>query len=420
MQGHRRARRCGRRPVFVVVALVHLAAQSRAEGPPAPDIAEVRRGLAARDAAFQNLSFVGTYHDRYRMLRHGPFAEKDRVIKVLLDTSPGVTPGARAPQLRAKVDVTETADLDVIPLLPQGQTQVHWAAMFDPGSSTPSRKLEAGIQKSPGGTKREIPLGHISKYSLIYWMCPPEDLLGLCGGSPTDILSGPLVTPTVEGVEVIDGHPTVKIAWAFDTSRVPPSQVFRGHFWLAPKLGYAMVRREDSRRPKPDDPWKPVQRIDCKDFLRSNGLWVPRRVAFLRHTYHDDGGYELERELDATFDAWVVNQPLRDDMFRLDFPDGTTVLDQIRGITYIQGRISNASLDRQAAAAKKLAAGKDPARRKIQLHPDERQPQIPSAAESHSIVEFPSFVTLGLAGALVLGVSFALIHHRRTRREKVA
>src|SRR5690348_16015644 len=68
----------------------------RRPGPPSLD--EVKRGLAARDALFENARFRVVYHDKGRMLQAEPVRSRVQAIEVIFDRSD-----------RARIDMIETA-----------------------------------------------------------------------------------------------------------------------------------------------------------------------------------------------------------------------------------------------------------------------------------------------------------------------
>jgi hypothetical protein len=65
------------------------------------------------------------------------------------------------------------------------------------------------------------------------------------------------------------------------------------------------------------------------------GQWLPISYAYKDLHYNPDTGTSLPRTAVRTSFAWErINEPVSDADFVLDFPAGTRVIDDIRGVAY--------------------------------------------------------------------------------------
>src|SRR5262249_49009543 len=174
------------------------------------------------------------------------------------------------------------------------------------------------------------------------WAINPAQFLSLGHWAPFTYLAA--VQVAVDGTERLDGVETVRISWSSDVSDHPGASR-RGLYWIAPALGYAVVRTQSSRRPAVDMAWKVVEENRSEGFKEYAGVWLPARVHYFLYAYYDDGHYELSREIIASFKSWIVNQTLDAKTFRVEFPAGTLVTDFLNGgRSYVKGSISDPSI----------------------------------------------------------------------------
>jgi hypothetical protein len=161
------------------------------------------------------------------------------------------------------------------------------------------------------------------------------------------------------GKTTVDGIEVVELNW--DSQDLPPGQSARkGTLFVAPDFGYAVVRSERMLRPKPGFDWKPQIQVDNRDFVRRGPLWLPSKSHYSKHSYYDDGGYELDQEYTVDFSDCVVNQPHRPETFQIEFPSGTLVTDRIKGgPSYVNKKISDKSIGDQVTEVKKLQAARE-------------------------------------------------------------
>jgi beta-lactamase regulating signal transducer with metallopeptidase domain len=105
----------------------------------------------------------------------------------------------------------------------------------------------------------------------------PESMLDLVGA--TEMLLNPgHATAEVAGADVIDGQEVVRVAWISLRQ-----EGLRGICWLAPKLGFAVVRSDATRDPQPNNLRHPARlswRKHASDFVEVDGFWLPRKVVY--------------------------------------------------------------------------------------------------------------------------------------------
>lgn len=334
----------GSRPLLLGVSLIVLLLAPRpsaAEDQP-PSLEELRKGLAARDASFQNARFRATYHDKVRrnLVRAAPFEERVRVVDALVDLSEGAVVNGRA-----RVEIMETPDPDVAPRLKPDEK---WVRFISNVTKDGGKQLE--------GTLEGNALGIIQKQAGIEWWVNPAEALGLLYWSPHSMMFNNHLPVKIEGMEAIPGRgEALKVSWE-TPSQNPPGSAVNGTYWIAPAMGYSPLRMVFGRRLTPTAPWKEILRIENEGWLQVDGLWVPTKVGYTHHQYYNDGDYELVRELAATFEDWRLNRPVKDADYEIEFPDGTIVRDLLHDKTYVKGRVNDAAVARQASVARAMAA----------------------------------------------------------------
>lgn len=322
-------------PAWSLVLLAIWAIQAgevNAPSPPPPSVEEVENALAARDAAWETLTFRATYHDQSRVLRGEPTQPSTQAIDVVQD---------RIGRIRTDMIITPITPVDGSGLTAGLRVQ----ATLD--SEGIIRILNLA---SDGKTL----LGKIQSVGGMYWFIPPLTLLHLDSRSPEKYLAA--CGFTVDGVDSVSGHDAIRLQWQADDQGAPSAR--RGTYWTVPALGFAVVKSEMMRRPDPQSPWRVVEQTEAAEFSPHGSLWLPSKVKYIEHTYYDDGGYELTRETEVEFEGWEFNKTYSEDTFKLDFPDGTLVHDQRgRGLRYVKGRINEGLVKSQVTDARGLGFG---------------------------------------------------------------
>ena len=377
--------------------------------PPAkPDgLDAVRRGLAARAAAFQNIAFRLVTHDRSRknLLQGGPFTAKVQTVDALIDTSKGGVdprPGGGLVSSPTRADVISSRDEEDGPVPdPVTGEPVMWSQFSVVVTPEESRMLGRSLD----GKKR---LGNVQKLSLLYVSLHPLELLDLCRYSPAVYLSQANgMRAELEGAETVRGVETLRVSWVNEELKA------RGKWWVAPGMGYAVCRCTRERRPNEAAPWREILVKESDGFTEVDDVWVPGKVSYVRHAYYNDGAYELEQELEATFERWSVNQTLAADAFTLKFPKGTIVRDHTHGdVTYVKGAIDDPSIGRDVAKAKALAAGGPGAGLKERYEDAARNDPFASRADRARVLWSAAGITLVTA----LGLSAWFFARGRRRR----
>jgi len=101
-----------------------------------------------------------------------------------------------------------------------------------------------------------------------------------------DSLTSPAYRLSPAGVESVDGHDAVRLAWI---SQQDPAS--RGFLWILPDRDFLIVRSE-SFRTRPSGP-RSVRRRQAGDFAQVNGLWIAREFK-TRVSAIDGAGKTLE------------------------------------------------------------------------------------------------------------------------------
>lgn len=361
-----------------------------------------RLGLSQRAAAVDNFSVHATYRERSRkrMVRGAPFVEHVKVVDATIELDQQAAP----PAYRMTAELVASIDPDDPPMVdPKTGEKVFRYTVR--GVTTPEESRS--LHRAADG---RMLIGEISPRPLVPLPVHPLYLLGLGDSSPLYELEDANRIESTTRRERLGTYEAVIIDWAYDNSAGPPGTAVKGSFWLAPSLGFATIRAEMNRRVGPNGPWRQVLLREASEFAQHAGLWLPGRVVYRRSNAYDDGGYELEAEIDVKFEDWRVNSDLPPGTFVLDFPDGTGVADQVRNVKFIKGRISDASIQRQVEQAIKLA--RDPSTKLVDPALERRFGEQERDAPSFA---WPRWAWLTLIVG-VLGCVAAIIIRKRTAR----
>jgi hypothetical protein len=339
--------------ISMAVMTVVRAGHAAVENPPA--LGALRAGVEARDAAIRNLGFRATFHFRSpkNRVRGAAVVSQIQVLDVILDTS-----GGRFDTNRARVDMLQSLSEEDAKNIPKGNP-VEVASDGTKMVRSLSVVNEHGSQMLE--TVRDgIRLGWVHRENGLFWFITPIELLNLNYFSP----ARPMTPRSIErvdglGMESVDDREAVRLTWSVDK---PDGDALRGTYWIAPGLGYAVVRETMERRLKdPASPWREIVRKEGAGFDHVGGVWLPGRVSSTRHHYYDTGEYEFGEELVAEFEKWAVNVPITDATFRLDFPDGTWVKDYTRGgEKYVKGKVDDRRVIKDVARAREIARADRP------------------------------------------------------------
>lgn len=347
------------------------------------DLARVIDGLNARTAAVQVLGVRATFHQKNRPFRGGPFRSRMQVIDIIQDDRGNV----RSDLLESQSGAGVPAEI--------ASTTIKRLVTYD---AKGSRAIGPAIPKV--GDKEPPPMvGIIDKVQLLFWIDDPAELTCLFNYSPLrTFLKENKVK--LAGVDRINGMAVVRIDWEADR----PLNALRGTFWLAPELGYAPVVQEVSRRPKASDSWRLKRRIEARDFVQVEGVWLPGKIAEVEHSYWDDGTYELRGEVAAEFEDWRINRPTPDGTFHVDFPPGTQVSDRKLGIFYTTGKIGDPSIKDLVKQARQLGTDASSAEKK----PISERFNEASRSDPLSRISWSSWITAictGVLTTIVVGVT---------------
>ncbi len=180
--------------------------------------------------------------------------------------------------------------------------------------------LSAGlILKSPG--------------SLGGWTVNPFEMTTLFHGSPVSEIISKRNGKIVGRVEH-DGHDVVVI----QTDTLTNNGIdWSSRFLIDPALKNAVVRRCQLIRFPPSEKWMELDVIDCHDHREvATGVWLPSRVEIRTASPTEENARtgskpRLAWEWNGRIENWVVNPPVTDSLFVLEFPPGAVVEDQVKG-----------------------------------------------------------------------------------------
>ena len=146
----------------------------------------------------------------------------------------------------------------------------------------------------------------------------PANVLDLAGAVLPIFGARTAISADVAGVEVVDGREVVRVAWIADHG-------IRGLSWVAPTLGFAVVRTEATQDPARTaavngfEQGRRTWRKTAGDFVKVGGAWLPRKVESRFTEVDAQGRTVASRELLATFEDFRVNSPLPADAFHPKF-----------------------------------------------------------------------------------------------------
>lgn len=337
--------------LLFLITLAHRGVAQEAE----EILGTARTALGARDALVDRLEFTATYQERYRknLMRSAPFVDRVQVLATTVEMlkKDGV------PRSRYRLDILTTRDPDyatnVGPVRDEQIPRLRIEAVI-------SREKCSSLTDAQDGT----PLfGRITSTPHVVISAQPLYLLCLNEATPFAELESPSqLSAQVAGQ--VSGYGTVRIDWLIEGAPGPTGTAMKGSYWLAPSLGHAPVRTEMSRRVGSSGPWRTILSREAEEFTDHGGVWLPGKVVLKRSGAWDDGGYELQSELVATFEGWRVNHDVPPGRFEILFPDGTVILDETRGgERYVKGQISDASIAAHVEQARALSAEARPAMR---------------------------------------------------------
>jgi hypothetical protein len=161
-----------------------------------------------------------------------------------------------------------------------------------------------------------------------------------------------------EGTRLID-DPAHPLSTVIDS---PPlvgrgQSVFGYTVWLDPEHGMLPSQIEIKQRDADGDVLL-SGRMVIREFTRlENGAWAPVKAVTTRFVKSGPLKGSASQEAVATVDiarsTW--NKPLADSLFTIAFPPGTSILDDLRKVTFVTGNPQReANLDRLAAQARNV------------------------------------------------------------------
>jgi multidrug resistance efflux pump len=182
----------------------------------------------------------------------------------------------------------------------------------------------------------------------------PANVLDLAGAAVFLLGQGPAQLD-VAGVDIVEGREVVRVAWVYNNGGTG----LRGLLWVAPSLGYAVVRSEATQDPSQVGlaHGRRTWRKTAGDFTEVAGAWLPRKVE-IRSTQTNvaDGSPHSGYELVASFEDYRVNPELPPDTFhpklKIEALD-----DQTGQFTTLPPKPSPSLIDRLAKAARESKFG---------------------------------------------------------------
>ena len=190
---------------------------------------------------------------------------------------------------------------------------------------------------------------------------PPANVLDLAGATvlllgPGNDMPGQL---DVAGVDVVEGREVVGVAWVGNRNDGNGGGGLRGLLWVAPSLGFAVVRSEATQDPSQVNMGhgRRTWRKTAGDFVEVGGLWLPRKVE-IRSTVARFGinSPRVEHELVAAFEDYRANPEVTPETFHPKFK--VEALDERTGhFTTLPPKPSPGLVDRLAKAVRESKFG---------------------------------------------------------------
>ncbi|MEX1229028.1 MAG: hypothetical protein WEB58_02235 [Planctomycetaceae bacterium] len=155
-----------------------------------------------------------------------------------------------------------------------------------------------------------------------------------------------IVTP-----ETYDGYDVIVI----ETAVAEREQNFKGRFYIAPKLGFYVVRKATLIQ-FPMHDWIEFNKVECADFIEVEpGIWLPQRAIIESTVPTEENAREntqppLAWRFKVSNSDWVLNPEVSDTTFKMSFSDGIFVEDKIAGTTFRQAAITDEAVTRQVAS----------------------------------------------------------------------
>jgi hypothetical protein len=159
-------------------------------------------------------------------------------------------------------------------------------------------------------------------------------------------------------------------------------------------------------------PWRSFVRVDSRDFVKRDTVWLPGKINRVVNSYWDDGTYEHRSDLVAEFEDWTLNPALDDKMFKLVFPPKTLVRDEKTNAAYKSGEIGDPEIAGAVNQARKLDPGVLPeASRSLSTRFDVASSSDPIGRSNWSVSWWLALISA--ASILILG----LVAFRRWARK---
>jgi beta-lactamase regulating signal transducer with metallopeptidase domain/multidrug resistance efflux pump len=146
----------------------------------------------------------------------------------------------------------------------------------------------------------------------------PANVLDLAGGA-IPFLDPKSAHAEVTGLDTIDGRELVRVAWIGHDNTNPIGDIgLRGLCWLAPDLGYAVVRSDATQDPGQSAGGRRSWRKRASDFVKVANLWLPRKVSYEESQADPFGDPDpsRRREQEMTFEDYQITPTLPADTFR--------------------------------------------------------------------------------------------------------
>lgn len=197
-----------------------------------------------------------------------------------------------------------------------------------------------------------IPLGGVidrNRNSIPFDIDPLEILTHRNHKPVSTILQTPgcsIVTP-----ETYDGYDVIVV----ETAVAEREQNFKGRFYIAPKLGFYVVRKATLIQ-FPMHDWIEFNKVECADFIEVEpGIWLPQRAIIESTAPTEENAREntqppLAWRYKVSNSDWVLNPEVSDATFKMSFSDGIFVEDKITGTAFRQAGVTDEAVARQVAS----------------------------------------------------------------------
>ena len=165
------------------------------------------------------------------------------------------------------------------------------------------------------------------QFKIGYWQTPFEQMVFDLPISLSDLVSNNKDNWSIEGPEKIGQYNAYKLV-----SNGKPGDNWNAEIWISPDHGFAPVQMKVVITPPKGEPV--IEEMRDVVLVNVDGAWVQESSTIeIVNSSQSQTPYIQKVKLDG----YKIGHDIPDDMFVIQFPKGTKVLDRIKNIAYIAG-----------------------------------------------------------------------------------